>query len=115
MLLFCKVGDTIKVPVYLVDATDGYTPETNVVTPTIYISKNGNEAAAPNDGAWVQISSANMPGHYTAQLNATDTNTAGVIQGNVIKTGISRHFPFTIVIREKTEKNVYDKTGGEVA
>jgi len=92
------VGEVQKVFTYLVDETDGYTPETGVAAPTIYLTKNGAAAAVPSDGTWAEISAANMPGWYSVQLDATDLNTVGLLGMNVIKAGVSRHFPEVIRI-----------------
>lgn len=100
MIGWCYRGEMVKVMVYLVDATDGYTPKIDVASPTIYITKNGGTPAPPNDGTWTQLDSTNMPGWYTVQLDGTDTNTVGEIGGDVIKSGVTRHFPFTLRVRE---------------
>lgn len=78
--------------VYLVDATDGYTPETGVTSPTIYLSKNGGTPAVPHLGTWAELNSTNMPGWYSVALSATDLNTVGLLGIDVYKSGTSRHF-----------------------
>lgn len=60
-----------------VDATDGHTLETSLAINDINlrISKNGDEATAPNDqGGWEYLSAAAM---YGVSLSAVDTNTCG--------------------------------------
>ena len=104
-----KTGATVKVPILMVDATDGYSEEVSVTAPTIYISKNGAAEAAPNDGAWAEIDATNMPGQYTMQLDATDTNTVGTIQGIVTKTGC-RNFHFTVEVYDNIEQDIYNQT-----
>ena len=74
-----------KVPVTLVDATDGVTAETGVVTPTIQASKNGAAYASLSDGTWAELGN----GDYTILLNATDTNTLGWLLIRVIKSGVT--------------------------
>ncbi len=79
--------------VYLVDETDGYTPETGIISPTITVSKNGGAFAAPSDGTWSELAS----GWYKAALDATDTNTLGALAVNVAKTGC-RNFMNTVEV-----------------
>lgn len=78
--------------VYLTDATDGFTPEVGVSSPTVYLSKNGGEAAVPESLAWAETDGTNMPGFYEITLSAVDSNTVGPLAIDVIKTGTSRHF-----------------------
>ena len=77
--------DDQKVPVTLVDATDGETLETGIVSPTIEISKNGAAYAVPSDGTWTEISD----GDYTITLDSTDTDTVGWFLLRVVKSGTS--------------------------
>jgi hypothetical protein len=80
------------VPIYLVDSTDGYSPEDSVASPTIYLSKNGGADVSPNDGTWTEIDASNLTGAYWLTLDATDTDTVGILLIDVVKTGTSRHF-----------------------
>lgn len=93
-----KTGATQKVLVYLADATDGYTPETGVTSPTIYLSKNGGTPAVPSGGTWAELHATNMPGWYTVELNGTDTDTLGPLGMDVFKSGTSRHFATVVSI-----------------
>jgi len=86
------VGEVQKVYVYLVDETNGFTPEPAVATPTIYITKNGAAPAAPNDGTWAELDAVNMTGWYTVQLDADDLDTIGMLGIDVVKAGVTRHF-----------------------
>ncbi len=72
-----------KVPVTLVDETDGKTLETGVLTPTIKISKNGAAYVTPSDGTWAEVGN----GDYTVRLNGTDTIDAGWLLLRVVKSG----------------------------
>lgn len=76
---------------YMVDATDGYTPETSITNPLIYISANGASAQVPSDGNWAAIHPTNMPGWYRVRLNANDTSVVGPLGIDVYSTG-TRHF-----------------------
>jgi hypothetical protein len=76
---------------YMVNATDGYTPVTNVTSPLIFLSANGASAVVPSDGAWAAIHPSNMPGWYRVRLNATDTSQVGLLGIDVYSTG-TRHF-----------------------
>ena len=69
--------------VYLVDATDGYTPETGISSPTITLSKAGGAFAAPSDGTWTELSG----GWYKLALDATDTDALGSLAINVVAGG----------------------------
>lgn len=110
-----KQGAVQKVPVYLADATDGYTPETGIAAPTIYLTKNGGTPAVPNDGTWAELSAANMPGWYTVQLNATDTNTLGFLGIDVFKSGTSRHFATVVQIAENIASDIKSDTAAILA
>ena len=72
-----------EVPVLLVDETNGYSPELLIAAPTIEIAKTNGAFGAANDGAWAE----DDYGWYTVQLDATDTNTLGVIKLHVEKAG----------------------------
>jgi len=96
-----------RVPVYLVDSTDGYTPETGVTSPTIYVSKSGASPSS-GSGSWSEIDSTNMPGWYYYQATQGECDTTGALMINVIKSGTSRHFPITIEIVDNIEKDTYD-------
>ena len=75
-----------KVPIRLVDDTDGETLETGVSSPTIQISKNGSSFASASDGTWAEIGN----GWYTVRLNGTDTSDLGWLLLRVVKSGTSR-------------------------
>lgn len=74
-----------KVPIQLVDATNRYTLETGVVSPTIQVSKNGASWASTSDGTWAEIGN----GVYTVRLNDTDTDELGFLILRVVKAGTS--------------------------
>jgi len=82
--------------VYLADATDGYTPETGVTSPTVYLTKNGGTPAVPSSLAFAELDSTNMPGWYKITLSTTDTNTLGPLGIDCYKSGTSRHFPLAV-------------------
>lgn len=110
-----KQSTTQKVPVYLADATDGYTPETGVATPTIYLSKNGGTPAVPSLGTWAELSASNMPGWYTVELNGTDTNTLGFLGMDVFKSGTSRHFATVVQIVANIASDIKTETAAILA
>lgn len=76
-----------RVLVYLVDLTDGYTPETGVTTPTIEISKNG-AAQGAGAGSWTEIGD----GQYYYALTAGEVDTEGFLALRIVKAGVSREF-----------------------
>lgn len=76
-----------RIPIYLVDATDGFTPETGVTTPTIDISKNG-AIQSTGGGSWSEIGD----GLYYYTATASEIDTLGFLNVRVIKSGVSREF-----------------------
>jgi hypothetical protein len=66
-----------RVPIWLVDATDGISAETGV-TGTPRISKNGG-ASASASATITQVDSTNMPGLYYLELTAGEVDTLGTI------------------------------------
>ena len=76
-----------RIPVLLVDITDGFTPETGVVTPTINVSKNG-AAVATGAGTWTEIGN----GQYYYEFTAGEVDTLGWIAVNIEKATVSRDF-----------------------
>ena len=92
-----------KIPVRLVDDTDGETLETGVSSPTIQLSKNGGSFASASDGTWAEIGN----GWYTARLNGTDTSDVGWLLLRVVKSGTSResHVLCNISISASEERN----------
>lgn len=76
-----------RIPVLLVDITDGFTPETGVVTPTINVSKNG-ATIATGAGTWTEIGN----GQYYYEFTAGEVDTLGWIAVNIEKATISRDY-----------------------
>lgn len=66
-----------RIPIWLVDATDGITAETGV-TGTPRVAKNGVSSSAAN-AAIVQVDVTNMPGLYYLELTAGEVDTLGQI------------------------------------
>jgi hypothetical protein len=76
-----------RIPVLLVDITDGFTPETGVLTPTINISKNG-ATVATGAGTWTEIGN----GQYYYEFTAGEVDTLGWIAVNIEKATVSRDY-----------------------
>ena len=76
-----------RIPVLLVDITDGFTPETGVVTPTINVSKNGATVAS-GAGTWTEIGN----GQYYYEFTSGEVDTLGWIAVNIEKATVSRDF-----------------------
>lgn len=74
---------TVDLVFYMVDETDGYTPETGL-SPTVVISKNGGSFASPA-GSVSEIGN----GFYKVAANATDSNTLGILALYATATGAS--------------------------
>lgn len=66
-----------RIPIWLVDATDGIVSETGV-TGTPRISKNGGASAAAATTI-TEVDSTNMPGLYYIELSATEVDTLGTV------------------------------------
>lgn len=77
----------------LVDITDGFTPETGVVTPTINISKNGATIAS-GAGTWTEIGN----GQYYYEFTAGEVDTLGWIAVNIEKATVSRDYNTVVQI-----------------
>jgi hypothetical protein len=82
-----------RIPVLLVDITDGFTPETGVTAPTINVSKNG---ATPVSGAgtWAEIGN----GQYYYQLTTGEVDTLGWVSLNIEKATVSRDYNSVVQI-----------------
>ena len=89
-----------KLTVKLVDAVDGYTPETSITSPTITLSKAGDVFAGISDGTWAELAN----GLYTVLFNVTDSNTLAGITIHVEKTGCRNYEEKGYVL----PANVYD-------
>jgi hypothetical protein len=76
-----------RIPVLLVDITNGYTPETGVSSPTINISKNGDTTFS-GTGTWAEIGN----GQYYYEFTADEVDTLGWISINIEKATVSRDF-----------------------
>jgi hypothetical protein len=96
-----KKSTGTSVYVYLVDAVDGYTPETGITGPTVTISKAGGAFAAPNDGTWTELAD----GWYKVALDATDTDTLGALAINVVAAGC-RNFADVVEVVTDTLEDV---------
>jgi len=82
-----------RIPVLLVDITDGFTPETGVVTPTINISKNGATVAS-GAGTWAEIGN----GQYYYEFTASEVDTLGWVSVNIEKATVSRDYNAVVQI-----------------
>jgi hypothetical protein len=75
-----------RIPVLLVDSTDGYTPKTGQTAPTVTISKNG-ATAATGTGTWTEIAN----GQYYYEFASGEVDTLGWIAVNVQKTACRQY------------------------
>lgn len=71
-----------RLAVLLVDATDGYTAETSVTSPTVEISKNGGTQAS-GGGTWTEIGD----GQYYYEFTAAELDTLGWVAISIRKAG----------------------------
>lgn len=89
-----------RVPIYLVDAANGYTPETGVTSPTIEVSKNG-AAQASGTGTFTEIGD----GAYYYEFASGEIDTLGWVNLRVVKSGTSREYQTIVHI---TAFDAYD-------
>lgn len=82
-----------RIPVLLVDITDGFTPEVGVVTPTINISKNG-ATVATGAGTWAEIGN----GQYYYEFTTSEVDTLGWVAVNIEKATVSRDYNAVVQI-----------------
>ena len=82
-----------RIPVLLVDITDGFTPETAVTAPTINISKNGATVAS-GAGTWTEIGN----GQYYYEFTAGEVDTLGWVSINIEKATVSRDYNAVVQI-----------------
>lgn len=75
-----------RIPVLLVDSTDGYTPKTGQTGPTVTISKNG-ATTATGTGSWTEIGN----GQYYYEFASGEVDTLGWIAVNVQKTACRQY------------------------
>ena len=76
-----------RIPILLVDITDGFTPETAITAPTINVSKNG-AAIASGAGTFAEIGN----GQYYYEFTAGEVDTLGWISVNAEKATVSRDY-----------------------
>jgi hypothetical protein len=93
-----------RVPVYLVDATDGFTPEIGVTSPTVEISKNGGSQAA-GTGTFAEIGD----GMYYYEFASGEIDTLGWVNVRIIKSGTSREYQ---TIAQISAYDAYNNTLG---
>jgi hypothetical protein len=79
------VGVRARIPFYLVDATDGFTPETGITVSTsdVQISKNG-ASFANFAGSWSELG----VGLYYYTATASELDTLGFLWVKVVKAGV---------------------------
>lgn len=101
-----KKDATAIVFVYLVDATDGYTPELSSTVlaggtyPTCCLCKNGGTPAALtlSSDNFAALDDTNLPGWYKLSLSSSNTNTVGPLAIDVYRSGVTRHFPCVVYV-----------------
>lgn len=109
--MLIKNGSTPTIVFFLVDATDGETPETGL-TPTVYISKNGGTAATTTNSA-SEIDSTNMAGWYKVTLTASETGTDGSLivwadSGSTTKSWYDVHQVYTNILHDDEHDDIAD-------
>jgi hypothetical protein len=82
-----------RIPVLLVDITNGYVPLTGITSPTVNISKNGSTVFS-GTGTWAEIGN----GQYYYEFTADEVDTLGWISINIEKVTVSRDFNAVVQI-----------------
>jgi hypothetical protein len=82
-----------RIPVLLVDITNGYVPLTGITSPTVNISKNGSTVFS-GTGTWTEIGN----GQYYYEFTADEVDTLGWISINIEKVTVSRDFNAVVQI-----------------
>ena len=82
-----------RIPILLVDITDGFTPETGITAPTVNVSKNG-AAVAAGAGTFTEIGN----GQYYYEFTAGEVDTLGWIALNLKKVTVTRDYNAVIQV-----------------
>lgn len=82
-----------RIPILLVDITDGFTPETGITAPTVNVSKNG-AAIAAGAGTFTEIGN----GQYYYEFTAGEVDTLGWIALNLEKATVTRDYNAVIQV-----------------
>jgi hypothetical protein len=106
MSKWLKQSTSVDVPIGpFLDETDGKTPETalTITQPDIRLKKNG--------GAWAQKNAAQTlsheeNGYYEVTLDATDTNTLGLLRVAVTEAGALPVWEDYLVVPSMTRSSV---------
>ncbi|MDD5449658.1 MAG: hypothetical protein PHO42_03565 [Candidatus Omnitrophica bacterium] len=101
-----KKDSTPVIYVVLVDATDGFTPETGITSPTVYYVKQGGSSTNLASPTWVELDSANMKGLYSLALTSAMTDTPGNLIVYITKTDC-RDFRASVDIVADLESDTY--------
>lgn len=86
-----------RVPVYLVDSTDGYTPEPGITAPTVEVSKNGG-AQASGTGTFAEVGD----GVYYYEFAAGEIDTLGWVNVRIAGTGCREYQAIVFVVAYDT-------------
>lgn len=82
-----------RIPILLVDITDGFTPETGITAPTVNVSKNG-AAVAAGAGTFTEIGN----GQYYYEFTTGEVDTLGWIALNLEKATVTRDYNAVIQV-----------------
>lgn len=85
-----------RIPVFMVDTTDGQTGKTGISGPTVRFSKSG-AASVAGAGTWTEIDSTDMKGHYYYEATQGELDTIGFLSGDIQAVG-ALPFPFTVSV-----------------
>jgi hypothetical protein len=75
-----------RIPIKMVDATDGTTPETGLSSFTVKLSKNG-AAGDAGGGTVTEVDATDLPGIYYYEASAGEVDTSGIMVLTVAASG----------------------------
>ena len=82
-----------RIPVVLVDATDGYSEVPGLTPSSTLVSKNGGTEGS-GSGTWAEVGH----GHYYYELTATEVNTVGYVEVRIVATGARTFYAVAQVV-----------------
>ena len=115
MIVKGEIGVATIVPVYMVDVTNGYTPEIASAINHWHCRFHASDDGAvstelTNDP--VEIDSTNMAGHYYLTVTAGEQDAEGALQGDIVghdaaHAAVTRVFPFVVMVEGASQTNIH--------
>lgn len=92
-----------RIPVKMVDATDGVTPETGLSSFTVKLSING-QAANAGAGTVVEVDATDQPGIYYYEAAKSEVATSGIVVFTVAASGATTYPAAFNVVSPKVKR-----------